>query len=115
SGACDTLGTLGTPVRERDAMLAVLPDMLEWARGLRRNAGQIDLFTTAIADPPVEQDLLEGNGRDAMHATQSPRLRHLRRRWEETNIGVSLTQAEDMDNLISALEKSGGLRSRLIT
>ena len=96
-------------------MLAVLPDMLNWAKALRHNQGQLDLFTAAIAEPPVEQDLLEGNAQVSTHTMQSPRLRYLRRLWEEANIGVAFTRSEEMDSLIGALEKSGGLRSRLIT
>ena len=88
--------------------------MLEWARATRLSAGQLDLFSAAPLEPPVEedlQDLPESGSRIA----DSPRQRYLRRLWEEANVGVAFTQAVEMETLEAALEKSGDLRSRLLT
>jgi hypothetical protein len=115
SGACDSLGTLGAPIRDHAAMLAALPATLEWARATRRSAGQLDLFASPVPEPPVEEDLQDENVRQEPGNMQSPRRRYLRRLWEQENIGVAFTEAAELDSLIAALEKSGGLRSRLIT
>jgi hypothetical protein len=114
SGACDSLGTLGAPIRDHSSMLAVLPDMLNWAQATRRSEGQLDLFASPVPDPPAEEDLKEGSD-NASSGTRSPRTRYLRRRWELEQIGVAFTPADEIHNLLSALEKSGALRSRLIS
>jgi DNA polymerase III alpha subunit len=114
SGACDALGTLGASIRDRDTILEVLPAMLEWARATRSGAGQLDLFSAPTPEPPVEEDL-----QDFSHSEftipRSPRQRYLRKLWEEANVGVAFTRAAEMDGLVVALEKSGDLRSRLLT
>jgi hypothetical protein len=119
SGACDALGTLAAPIRDRDAMFTVLPAMFEWARATRLAAGQLDLFNAPNLDPPVEEDLnddAQSASRSlAFRPSHSPRLLYLRRAWEEASIGVAFTQSTEMDSLIATLEKSGDLRSRLLT
>jgi DNA polymerase III alpha subunit len=119
SGACDALGTLGAPVRDRDAMLAVLPAMFEWARATRHAKGQLDLFTAPNLEPPVEEDLNDdpqsASPAFILRTPHSPRLLYLRRVWEEANIGLAFTQSTEMDSLIATLEKSGDLSSRLLT
>jgi len=113
SGACDGLGTLGASIRDRDAMLEVLPAMLEWARATRLSAGQLDLFSAPPVEPPVEEDL-QGDPESGSRIADSPRQRYLRKLWEEANVGVAFTQAVEMETLVTALEKSGDLRSRLL-
>ena len=113
SGACDGLGALGASIRDRDAMLEVLPAMLEWARATRLSAGQLDLFSAAPLEPPVEEDL-QDVPESGSRIADSPRQRYLRKLWEEANVGVAFTQAVEMETLVRALEKSGDLRSRLL-
>jgi hypothetical protein len=87
SGACDHIG-------RRDALLSLLPTAIEWARG------------GAKVDPP-DGGLSEEE--------PSPRERYAMRSWEERHLGVGFTSAPEMGRLRASLDKSGGLRSRLIT
>ncbi|MEO8285340.1 MAG: PHP domain-containing protein [Chloroflexota bacterium] len=107
SGACDSLGAT---VRDRDTLLDLLPAMFEWAYASHQTTQQNDLFTVATFEPPAEDDL-----RDSTQVTHSPRTRYVRRTWEQANIGMAFTQAGEMDALISALNKSGDLRTHLMT
>jgi hypothetical protein len=116
SGALDTLGDRP---RDRHALLSSLPAMLEWAKAQSdlRSASQLSLFAFLPSAPPIEADLGEDNAQTTFgapaSAPRSPHARYAQRTWEEQNIGVVFTQAPEMDALKLALEKSGGLRSRL--
>ena len=81
-------------------MLEALPAMLEWARATRLSAGQLDLFSAAPLEPPVEEDLqevpesgshiedspgrdiYENSGKKRMLARPSPRPSRWRR-WSQ--------------------------------
>ena len=118
AGGCDTLGDRP---RDRHAMLLALPALFEWAEARAKQRGtasanQLDLFSAPDVPPPVEEDLRDDNAQTSFqvaHTAPSIYERYVRRQWEREHLGVTFTEANEMDALISALEASGGLRARL--
>jgi DNA polymerase-3 subunit alpha len=107
SGACDRLGATK---RSRDALLELLPSMMQWAQSSRSSQSdqQLDLFASAALDGPPQEDT-------ATNAPPSPRERYVQRAWEEQHLGVGFTSAAEMDGLHRTLDLSGNLRTRLLT
>jgi DNA polymerase III subunit alpha len=105
AGACDNLGGRQ---RDRNALLAVLPAMMQWAVQSRQASAQRDMFSASAAQPPVEQDLLEPP------VFVSPRERYARREWEVASLGTAFTGAAEMDGLRDGLSRSGDLKARLL-
>jgi DNA polymerase III alpha subunit len=97
--------SIGGRARYREAVVEILPALMEWASGVRSDT-QADLFSTPQADPPDESPTFE-------EAPPTPRTLHLRRTWEERALGAGLTASEDIDALREAMRESGGLSARL--
>ena len=105
AGACDMLGGQR---RDRTQMLALLASMLEWASSNDNMEVQPDLFSAATGNEPPNE---ESTWTDA---PPSPRERYRRCEWERESLGVGLTEAGELDALHAAVERSGGLRARLL-
>ncbi|MEO5953008.1 MAG: OB-fold nucleic acid binding domain-containing protein, partial [Chloroflexia bacterium] len=94
-----------------------LSALFEWAATQSQQAAssQPDLFAAPVA-PPLEEDLKDDNAQTsfgALPAVHPPHVRYARRQWERDNLGISFTKADELDVLVSTLEASGALGSRL--
>jgi DNA polymerase III alpha subunit len=105
AGGCDHLGARE---QDRDALIEALPALLDWAKRTRSDSAQLDLFS-AQPEPPVLPAIHENDH------PPTPRQRHAHRVWEERHLGVAFTEASEIARLRSALDRSGDLRSRLLT
>ncbi len=107
AGGCDHFAR---HERGRAALLDALPALMEWAVSSHLDVSSRNLFSTSQqgSDPkPLPQPDED--------TPLSPRERHVRRSWEEQNLGIGFTPATEMDSLRQALDKTGGLRTRLMT
>ncbi|MBF6614032.1 MAG: PHP domain-containing protein [Chloroflexi bacterium] len=111
AGGCDKL--LGKE-QSRIALADALPTFTEWAqRTVETEAAvQVDLFSSNLPGDRLEEPewkrLLAGS-------PLTPRGRHSLRAWEEEKLGISFTEATEIDALVRAIEKSGDLKDRLLT
>ena len=103
AGGCDHLGGR---TRCREAVVEMVPALMEWATGMGAGAQQVDLFSAPPIEPPDESATFETE-------PPTPRTLYLRRAWEESALGAGLTETGAMDGLRDALRESGGLSARL--
>jgi DNA polymerase III alpha subunit len=103
AGGCDHLGGRA---RCREAVVEMVPALVEWAAVARAEAQQADLFSVPAIEPPDESATFETE-------PPTPRTLYLRCAWEESGLGAGLTETRAMDGLRDALRGSGGLSARL--